>query len=265
MIVRPARTAALIAALLAATCAGPLLAKPHAKGHAAMGHSMAMPYAAALADPARPAADRERDAARLPGELLTFAQIRPGQQVGDFVMGGGYLTRILAAAVGPNGRVFAFQPEEFMKFKASYADDQKTLVGQYKNVNAVNGVFAAPAFPVALDTIITVQNFHDLYLKPFAADNGERASAALFAALKSGGTLVVVDHSAKPGTGTTVADTLHRIDKAAVIAALTKAGFKLEAESQLYARPADPRTVNVFDPSIRGKTDQFALRFRKPK
>jgi predicted methyltransferase len=252
---RLARSAALSAALLAATwSAVPVMAKP-----------AAAIYAAALADPTRPAADRERDAARLPAQLLSFAHIAKGQKVGDFVMGGGYLTRILAAAVGPTGKVYAFQPAEFMKFKASYADDQKALVGQYKNVEAVNGVFAAPAYPVPLDTIITVQNFHDLYLNAFPVDNGSRASAALFAALKPGGTLVVVDHSAKPGTGTTTSDSLHRIDKAAVIAALTKAGFKLEAESQLYARPADPRTVGVFDPSIRGKTDQFALRFRKPR
>jgi len=54
------------------------------------------------------------------------------------------------------------------------------------------------------------------------------------------------------------------MDKDAAIAALTAAGFVLEAESQIYARPEDPRTANVFDPSIRGKTDQFALRFRKP-
>ena len=75
---------------------------------------------------------------------------------------------------------------------------------------------------------------------------------------------MIVDHSAADGTGTTLADSLHRIDKAAVVAALAKAGFKLEAESDLYQRADDPRTTNVFDPAIRGKTDQFALRFRKP-
>ena len=118
---------------------------------------------------------------------------------------------------------------------------------------------------VPLDAIVTVQNFHDLYLKPFPEGTGDKASAALFAALKPGGTLVVVDHSAADGSGTTLSDSLHRIDKAAVVAALTKAGFLLEAESDLYKRPEDPRTANVFDPAIRGKTDQFTLRFRKPE
>ncbi|NIJ37980.1 putative methyltransferase [Sphingopyxis panaciterrae] len=234
--------------------AGPLAAAP----------TTTPDYSAALADPARPAADRERDATRRPAELLAFARVAPGQQVGDFVMGGGYVTRLLAAAVGPAGRVYAFQPTEFIAFKKQYGDDQAAVDAAYANVDAVAGPFAAPAFPVPLDTIITVQNFHDLYLKPFPAGTGDKASAALFAALKPGGTLVVVDHSAADGTGTTLSDSLHRIDKAAVVAALTKAGFTLDGESDLYKHTDDPRTANVFDAAIRGKTDQFALRFRKP-
>lgn len=244
----------LTLALFLAVSTAPLAAQPAATPD----------YSAALADPARPAADRERDAARKPAELLAFAQVTPGEQVGDFVMGGGYVTRLLAAAVGPAGRVYAFQPAEFIAFKKQYGDDQAAVDAAYANVDAVAGPFAAPAFPVPLDTIITVQNFHDLYLKPFPAGTGDKASAALFAALKPGGTLIVVDHSAADGTGTTLSDSLHRIDKAAVVAALTKAGFTLDGESDLYKRADDPRTANVFDAAIRGKTDQFALRFRKP-
>ncbi|UKK83613.1 methyltransferase [Sphingopyxis sp. BSN-002] len=244
----------LTLALLLAISAAPIAAK----------QAPAPSYKAALADPARPAADRERDAARKPAELLAFAQIKPGQKVGDYVMGGGYVTRLLAAAVGPTGKVFAFQPAEFIKFKAQYGTDQAAVDAAYANVDAVAGPFAAPAFPEPLDVIITVQNFHDLYLKPFPEGTGDKASAALFAALKPGGALIVVDHSAAKGSGTTLSDSLHRIDKDAVVAALTKAGFKLEAESKLYSRPADPRTANVFDAAIRGKTDQFTLRFRKP-
>ncbi|BBB09735.1 class I SAM-dependent methyltransferase [Sphingopyxis sp. EG6] len=244
----------LTLALLLAMAAPPVVAK----------EAVASDYTTVLADPARPAADRERDAARKPVELLAFAQIAPGEQVGDFVMGGGYVTRLLAAAVGPSGKVHAFQPAEFIAFRKQYGDDQAAVDAAYANVDAVAGPFAAPAFAAPLDTIITVQNFHDLYLKPFPEGTGDKASAALFAALKPGGTLVIVDHSAADGTGTTHADSLHRIDKAAVIAALTRAGFKLEAESDLYRLADDPRTTNVFDPAIRGKTDQFALRFRKP-
>ncbi len=244
----------LTLALLLAISATPLAAKEAA----------APDYKAALADPARPATDRERDAARKPAELLAFAQIAPGEQVGDFVMGGGYVTRLLAAAVGPAGKVYAFQPAEFIAFKKQYGDDQAAVDAAYVNVDAVAGSFAAPAFTTPLDTIITVQNFHDLYLKPFPVGTGDKASAVLFAALKPGGTLVVVDHVAASGSGTTLSDSLHRIDKAAVVDTLTKAGFRLEAESDLYKRAHDPHTANVFDAAIRGKTDQFALRFRKP-
>jgi predicted methyltransferase len=221
-------------------------------------------YAAALADPIRPASDIARDEARKPAELLAFAQIAPGEAVGDYVMGGGYFTRILAAAVGPKGRVHAFQPQEFITFRAAYADEQRQTVAASANILAVNGPIAAPAFSAPLDTIITIQNFHDLYLKPFPADTGARASSALFRALKPGGTLVVVDHSAVAGSGTSAADTLHRIELRAVVDVLTQAGFKLEAESAMFARLDDPRTAIVFDPAIRGKTDQFVLRFRKP-
>ena len=221
-------------------------------------------YATALADPLRPAAERERDASRLPGELLAFAQVAPGEKVGDYIMGGGYLTRILAAAVGPTGRVYAFQPAEFIAFRGQYGEDQKTVDAAYDNVVAVAGSAPAPAFPEPLDTIITVQNFHDLYNKRAPADTGLRAARNLFAALKPGGTMVVVDHSAAAGTGSTTSDALHRIDKQTVIDAFTAAGFTLEAQSDLYARSADPRTANVFDPAIRGNTEQFTLRFRKP-
>ena len=221
-------------------------------------------YAAALADPARPAAERERDAARMPAELLAFAQVSRGEKVGDFIMGGGYLTRILAATVGPAGRVYAFQPAEFIAFMPQYGTDQRTVDAAYDNVVAVAGSAPTPTWPEPLDTIITVQNFHDLYNKVAPAGTGLLAARNLYAALKPGGTMVVVDHSATAGTGSALSDSLHRIDKATVIDAFTKAGFRFEAESDLYARPGDPRTANVFDPAIRGKTDQFTLRFRKP-
>jgi predicted methyltransferase len=221
-------------------------------------------YAAALADPQRPAADRDRDTARHAAELLAFAQIDPGEKVGDYIMGGGYWTRILSNLVGPTGKVYAFQPDEFIGFRPAYGDEQNAAVAGRANVVPLRGPVAAPPFPEKLDTIITVQNLHDLYIGAMPAGTGPKAIAALYAALKPGGTLVVVDHSAAQGSGTAAANTLHRMDKAAAIAALTAAGFVVDAESGLYSQPEDPRTANVFDPSIRGKTDQFALRLHKP-
>lgn len=221
-------------------------------------------YHSALDDQRRPAADRARDAARLPAELLAFAQIEPGDAVGDYIMGGGYWTRILANVVGTRGRVYAFQPIEFIAFRPAYADEQDAAVAGRSNVTAVRGPIAAPPFPEPLNSLVTVQNFHDLYLAAMPQGTGRRGADALFSALKPGGTLLVVDHSAVAGTGVTAVETLHRIDRMTAIAALTQAGFVLEAESALYARPTDPRSANVFDPAIRGESDQFILRFRKP-
>lgn len=221
-------------------------------------------YAAALVDPQRPEADTSRDAARFPAELLAFAQVAPGEKVGDFIIGGGYWTRILSNLVGPQGKVYAFTPDEFIRFRPAYRDEQAAAVAGRGNVVALNGPVGEPPFPEPLDTIITVQNLHDLYIGAFPEGTGPKALAALYAALKPGGTLLVVDHSAAEGAGLAAANAVHRMDKQAAIAALTAAGFRLEAESQLYARPDDPRTANVFDPSIRGRTDQFALRLRKP-
>lgn len=229
-------------------------------------------YSAAIADIARPEADRARDAGRKPGELLAFAQIDRGEKVGDYIMGGGYLTRLLAVAVGNDGKVYAFQPAEFIGFRPAYATEQDEAVAPYRNpdgspgrVVALRAPIAAPGFPEPLDTIITVMNLHDLFIPQMPAGTSDKAIKALFDALKPGGKLVVVDHSAADGSGTTTTDKLHRIDKKTAIDALTAAGFVLEEESNLYSRPDDARDKNVFDPAIQGMTDQFTLRFRKPE
>src|SRR5690606_21688782 len=157
-----------------------------ASGAAAQSAHEAADYAAALADAQRPAAERARDAARLPGELLAFAQIDPGEKVGDYIMGGGYWTRLLATAVGPEGKVYAFQPEEFIAFRAAYGEEQDAAVAGRANVAALRGPVATPPFPEPLDTVITVQNLHDLYLGAMPEGTAPKALAALYAALKPG-------------------------------------------------------------------------------
>ena len=221
--------------------------------------------ATALADPARPAEDVARDAARKPGDLLALMNVKPGDKVADFVIGGGYFTRILSAAVGSTGHVYAYQPAEFIAYQASYGENLKKVAGAYKNVTPLDASLQTLDLPDGLDAIITVQNYHDLYLKPFPAGTAAKVDAELFKALKPGGVFLVVDHQAVAGSGTSAADSLHRIDPEAVKSDLTAAGFKLESESKLLANAADPHTASVFDASIRGKTDQFVLVFRKPR
>ena len=218
----------------------------------------------ALADPSRPAADTARDAARHPGEVLALAGVKPGDTVIDYVMGGGYFTRILSAAVGPKGTVYAYQPAEFIKFMAKYGEDQKMVAAALSNVKPLSGPMVGLDLPDGADVVITVQNYHDQHLKPFPVDTAAKANAEIFKSLKPGGVFLVIDHAALAGA-TTAPDTLHRIDIAQVKTEVEAAGFKLEAESPLLADKADTHTVSVFDPSIRGKTDQFILKFRKPK
>jgi predicted methyltransferase len=221
---------------------------------------------AALGDIKRPPADSSRDVARKPAELLALAQVKPGQKVADFMMGGGYFTRILSPAVGPKGKVYAYQSSEFIKFRAAYGTEQSSVVADYKNVVPLTAPIANAGLPDGLDMVLTVQNYHDLHLKAFPADTADIANKEIFKALKPGGLYVVVDHAAQPGAPLSVADTLHRIDEAKVKSEVEAAGFKLATEDdKLLANPADPRDKLVFDPSIRGKTDQFVLVFKKPK
>lgn len=219
--------------------------------------------AAALADKSRPAADVNRDAARHPGEMLAWAGVKPGDKVADFIMGGGYFTRILATAVGPKGHVWAYQPSEFIKFRAAYGDEQKAVASAYGNVTPITTPFSELKLPDGLDLVLTVQNYHDLHLKPFAVDNAAKINAEIFRALKPGGAYVVVDHVGPAGPD--APDKLHRIDPAQVRKEVEAAGFKFVGETDLLKSTADPHTANVFDASIRGKTDQFAYKFIKPR
>jgi predicted methyltransferase len=220
---------------------------------------------AALADKGRPAEDAARDAARKPGETLELLGVKPGDKVVDLVIGGGYFTHILSAAVGPKGQVIAYQPAEFIQFQASYGENLKKVAAAHTNVTALSSSLGALDLPDGLDAVLTVQNYHDLHLTPFPKDTAAKVNAEIFKSLKPGGVYLIVDHVAAPGSGLEAAMKVHRIEPSIVKQEVEAAGFKLEGEYPLLKDAADPHTANVFDPAIRGKTDQFILKFRKPK
>jgi len=220
-------------------------------------------YAAALADPVRTDADRARDAARKTAETLAFAEVAPGQAIGDMVIGGGYFTRVFSAATGPEGHVTGWQPAEFVAFAAVYGQALADIA-ELPNVTAIDSPLAAPAWPEGLDLIFTAQNYHDLHLKEVPADSAAKANAAAFAALKPGGLYVIIDHFAVAGAPVDTANSQHRIDPAIVRAEVEAAGFLFDGEGDDLVNPDDPLTANVFQPLIRGRTSQFMLRFRKP-
>jgi predicted methyltransferase len=216
--------------------------------------------AASVADPGRPAADKDRDADRKPAETLAFSGVKPSEQVVDFLPGGGYFTRLFSKIVGPKGHVTALSPvgapDKFTAPAKAIAADPA-----YANVTEVEEKVAElPAGSV--DLFWTSQNYHDIHNLGIDVTIIDKA---IFAALKPGGTFIVLDHTATAGSGFQDTNTLHRIDPEAVKTEVESAGFKLVAQSDLLRNAADPHTAKVFDPSIRGKTDQFILKFEKPK
>jgi predicted methyltransferase len=218
---------------------------------------------AAAADPAR-ATDQAKDATRHGPEILAFAGVRPGARVADLIPGGGYWTRLLAKSVGPNGHVYGIWPSEYLKVDDEDGPPYKALAAQYPNVSVLEEPAAAFAAPETLDLVFTAQNYHDYPDKFMGKVDPVALGRAVFAALKPGGVFLVVDHVAQPGSGLRDTDTLHRIDPAIVKAEMAKAGFVFAGESKLLANPADDHTLKVFDKAIRGHTDQFVYKFRKP-
>ena len=195
-------------------------------------------------------------------EVIAFIGLKKGDSVADIV--GGRLTASLAQAVGPTGKVYAVETAEVVKVHPEVLDKMKALAAQSPNVIVSDDPVAAP-LPSGLDAVVIRQNYHDLYDKFMGPADVSAFNKAVFAALKPGGVYVILDHAAAAGSGIDATETLHRIDPARVKADVRAAGFKLDAQSSILANKSDDHTKKVFDPSVRGHTDQFLLRFRKPK
>ena len=216
---------------------------------------------AAIADPARPAADTARDADRKPAEMIAFGEVHPGEKIGELIPSGGYMTRILSKAVGPKGHVYLFsgpprvagQPQAFQPI----LDDK----ANYPNLTFIQTDFKTLVAPEKLDLVWTSQNYHDLH-NPGRNIDINVANKAVMDALKPGGLYVVLDHQSAKGVD--FDDKLHRINMQRVKDEVLAAGFEFVAESNVLDNPNDDGTKGVFDASIRGKTDQFILKFRKP-
>jgi predicted methyltransferase len=223
--------------------------------------------ATAVADPARPEEDRQRDATRKPAETLAFAGVKPGDTVIELLPGKGYFTRILSKVVGPQGHVYALSPPRRPTAPADAPDPVAATQAlaqesQYSNITALGGPLDTLHVPKPADVVFTAQNYHDLH--NMQALDLAAFNKSMFEALKPGGLYVILDHAAASGSGSRDTATLHRIDEATVKSEVTAAGFKLVGDSDLLRNPGDDHSAKVFDPSVRGHTDQFILKFRKP-
>ncbi len=229
--------------------------------------SLAMPayVMAAVANPARPDEDRARDHDRKPAEVVAFAGVKPGDTIVDLIPGGGYFSRIFDTVVGPHGQVVAFVPQALAKASpAAVTAAQAIPKGPYSNVKVVVEPFSDLTSHGPLDVVWTSDNYHDLHNPSLPPTTALMMDRLIFSALKPGGVFIVEDHAAEPGAGLRDTGTLHRISQSAVREEVESAGFVFDGESQVLHNAADDHTKKVYDPAIRGHTDQFVLKFKKP-
>jgi predicted methyltransferase len=243
-----------------------LLALPAAQATPADGAAAAIRDA--VADQSRPAADTQRDGERKPAETLAFALAQPGATVIELMPGGGYYTRLLSKVVGPQGHVYALVPAP-RPDAAPNAPDRSLPVkalaatSGYGNISVLVQPIRALQLPRQADLVWTSDNYHDVKNVP---DIDMLAfNKSVFDALKPGGHYLVIDHAAAADAPANVTDTLHRVRAATVKEEVQAAGFVLEGASEVLHNTTDGHDLKVFDPAIRGKTDQFVLRFAKPK
>jgi predicted methyltransferase len=221
--------------------------------------------AARLASGDRADADKARDADRKPADVIAFLGIEPGMTVVDLIAAGGWYTEVLAEAVGPTGKVYAQNTAFTLQFREGANDKAMTARladGRLPNVERLDREIAELGLaPGSVDAAITALNFHDIH----NGSGREAASgflAVVFGILEPGGVLGIIDHVGAPGLDN---EKLHRIEPATVEELARAAGFVVEGRSKLLANPADDHTRNVFDESIRGRTDRLLLKLRKPK
>ncbi len=211
---------------------------------------------AAIDDPVRTDQDRRMDASRKPALFLPFTGVSPGMTVLDLSAGAGYTTQLLALSVAPGGKVYAQREQPGAALTKRLSDHPQA------DIIVVYRPFEDPVPPDTpkLDLITFVNNYHDVANLPV---DRVRMAQRLYAALKPGGRLVIVDHAAKAGSGTSATKSLHRIDEAVVVSEVTQAGFVLDAQGQFLRNAADTRDVSSGDGQV--MTDKFVLRFVKPK
>ena len=225
-------------------------------------------YEAAVQHAGRTADDQKRDAIDHPAEVLRLAGIKPGMRVADFMAADGYYSELLSYIVGPNGHVLLINNPSFDRWSNNAWQD-RLAHNRLPNVEHQTVDPNQLSLPdSSLDAILLIKVYHDLYWvddnkKNWPDVNTSAVLDKLVKALKPGGTLLLVDHSAKPGTGTSAASPLHRIDEAYALHDFESRGLKLVKKSDALRRADDPRTQISYKEPILGKTDRFVLVFRK--
>ena len=217
-------------------------------------------YQAIVAAPDRSDADRQTDQRRQPAKMLAFTGVKGGMKVLDMGAGAGYSTELLARAVGPDGKVWAQESAAVME-RVKDKFDIRAQNPAMKNVVHLIRNYDDPISPdvSGLDLVTFFFAYHDV---TYMAADRAAMNSKMFAALKPGGFLIIADHSARAGDGTSVAKTLHRIEESTLRKEIEAAGFKLAAEADFLRHPEDPRDAPVFHPPV--PVDEFVLKYQKP-
>lgn len=213
----------------------------------------------AIANPARSKVEREADAHRLPAQTIAFAGVAPGMAIAELLPFYGYFTRLLCDVVGSKGKVYGIE-----NLNWSNTEYDKHLTGQRRNVFLQRKRWGQFEFPEKIDLFWITQNYHDLHVAEYGHVDIAAFNRRVFDALKPGGIYFISDQAGNPGITEEQISDLHRIDQAQVIREVTAAGFVLIDESDALRHPRDDRTRSIFDAVVRGQTDQFMLKFRKP-
>lgn len=222
---------------------------------------------AALTASDRPAGDLRLDQSRKPAEVLAFVGLKPGDHAIDLLSGTGYYAELMARIVGPSGSVIAQSPPTMATQLAPRLAERQARL---PNIQPVSSQFADLRLePDSLDVALWHLSYHDVYftggMYQFARAEPDAVLKALFAAMKSGGVVAIIDHVADPGGDPrVVAAKLHRIDPALIRADFARAGFRFDRSSPLLRDPSDDHRQNVFEDAIRGRTDRVVYRFVKP-
>ena len=223
-------------------------------------------YSDAVAHEGRPAGDLTRDRIDHPAEVLRLSGIRPSMVVADFLAADGYYSELLSYLVGPKGHVYLLNNEAYDKWSENQWQGRVERLPNVEHKTVPVEHLGLP--PHSLDAILLIKVYHDLYWHPEEGPwpkdiDPDAVLTEIARVVKPGGTLLLVDHAAKPGTGSADAGTIHRIDEQYARRDFEKHGFELVRTSEVLRRPDDPRELITYKGEMVGKTDRFVMVFRK--